>query len=211
MIEECKNGHDLDHLVSYRLHPNRIAIGFRLLARNLAIGFQMEQVQGRPEHIREPLAFRALHVDALGTFEQTNWEIVLYRPTAHAEHEHFYRPDDLIDREQKLGFAAWHFARANPAFGQACFGRDICSSAEAAYSKAFVEREESGASRLHESFRTLGHLPASCVDGPHEQSLLALLSQQHMLLKRWAWRRGLLEAQLSSSPSLREGIGVGSV
>jgi hypothetical protein len=78
-IEECKNGHDLDHLVSYRLHPNRIAIGFRLLARNLAIGFQMEQAKGRPEHIREPLAFRAEHVDGLGTFERDGSVLVLYR------------------------------------------------------------------------------------------------------------------------------------
>jgi hypothetical protein len=84
-IEECKNGHDLDHLVSYRLHPNRIAIGFRLLARNLSIGFQMEQADGRPEHIREPLAFRAQHVDGLGTFEQSGGEIVLYRAAATEE------------------------------------------------------------------------------------------------------------------------------
>jgi hypothetical protein len=84
-IEECKNGHDLDHLVSYRLHPNRIAIGFRLLARNLAIGFQMEQVQGRPRHIREPLAFRAQYVDSLGTFEQSGNLVLLYRRGSAAE------------------------------------------------------------------------------------------------------------------------------
>ena len=84
-IEECKNGHDLDHLVSYRLHPNRVAIGFRLLARNLAIGFQLEQAQGRPEHIREPLAFRAEHVDGLGTFEQAGTILVLRRVAPDAE------------------------------------------------------------------------------------------------------------------------------
>jgi hypothetical protein len=78
-IEECKNGHDLDHLVSYRLHPNRVAIGFRLVARNLAVGFQMEQAQGRPEHIREPVAFRAEHVDGLGIFEQTGGVLLLHR------------------------------------------------------------------------------------------------------------------------------------
>ena len=81
-IEECKNGHDLDHLVGYRLHPNRIAIGFRLLARNLAIGFQLEQADGRPEHIREPLAFRAEHVDGLGTFEHAGRVLVLHRAAA---------------------------------------------------------------------------------------------------------------------------------
>ncbi len=51
------------------------------LDRHLAIGFQMEQVQGRPEHIREPLAFRAQHVDGLGTFEHSGRVLVLYRTT----------------------------------------------------------------------------------------------------------------------------------
>jgi hypothetical protein len=78
-IEEIKNGHDLDHLVSYRLHPNRIAIGFRLLARNLAIGLQIEQAKGRPTPIREPRAFRAQHVDGLGLFERDGTAIVLHR------------------------------------------------------------------------------------------------------------------------------------
>src|SRR5579872_1156363 len=76
-IEELKNGHDLDHLVSYRLHPNRIAIGFRLLARNLAIGFQIEQAQGRPAHIREPLAFCARQVTGLGLFDSEDRKSVV--------------------------------------------------------------------------------------------------------------------------------------
>jgi len=67
-IEEALNGNDLDHPVSYRLHPNRVAIGFRLLARNLAIGLQIKDAQGRPDTIREPRAFRAEHVDGLGSF-----------------------------------------------------------------------------------------------------------------------------------------------
>ncbi len=67
-IEELLNGADLDHLVGYRLHPNRVAIGFRLLARNLAIGQQIADAGGRPAEIREPIAFRAAHVDGLATF-----------------------------------------------------------------------------------------------------------------------------------------------
>jgi hypothetical protein len=67
-IEELLNGHDLDHLVAYRLHPNQIAVGFRLLARNLAIGHQIHEAQARPAVIREPRAFRATRVDGLGTF-----------------------------------------------------------------------------------------------------------------------------------------------
>jgi hypothetical protein len=67
-IEELLNGHDLDHLVGYRLHPNQVAVGCRLLARNLAIGHQIHLAQARPAVIREPRAFRATHVEGLGTF-----------------------------------------------------------------------------------------------------------------------------------------------
>lgn len=76
-IEEGINGHDLDHLVSYRLGPNRIAVGFRLLARNLAIGLQVRDAGGRPETIVEPLAFRARYVDGLGIFHQVGDVIAL--------------------------------------------------------------------------------------------------------------------------------------
>ena len=67
-VEELVNGTDLDHLVSGRLHPNRVAIGFRLLARNLAIGRQIALACGDPIPIREPAAFRVEHVDGLATF-----------------------------------------------------------------------------------------------------------------------------------------------
>jgi hypothetical protein len=67
-IEELLHGHDLDHLVSYRLHPNRIAVGFRLLARSLALGYQLHQQAGTPAPLAEPLAFRARCVEGLGTF-----------------------------------------------------------------------------------------------------------------------------------------------
>jgi hypothetical protein len=82
-IEELLNGMDLDRLVSCRLHPNRIAIGFRLLARNLAIGLQIKDADARPATIREPAAFRAAHVDALGTFAVDGPTILLscLRPT----------------------------------------------------------------------------------------------------------------------------------
>jgi hypothetical protein len=81
-IEELLNGTDLDHLVSYRLPPNRVAIGFRLLARNLAIGLQIADADARPATIREPVAFRAAHVEGLGTFVHDRQTIVLTRPGA---------------------------------------------------------------------------------------------------------------------------------
>jgi len=67
-IEELLNGNDLDHLVSYDLPANRVAIGLRLLARNLAIGLQTAPAHARPPTIREPRAVRAAFVDGLATF-----------------------------------------------------------------------------------------------------------------------------------------------
>ncbi len=84
-IEELLNGHDLDHLVGHRLHPNRVALGFRLLARNLAIGLQVHDADGRPDRIREPAAFRAAHVDGLGTFALDGPTILLARLRPDAE------------------------------------------------------------------------------------------------------------------------------
>ena len=77
VIDELTHGHDLDHLVATRLHPNRIAVGFRLLARTLAIGYQLHQADGRPPCIREPLAFRASHVEGLGLFYRRADALVL--------------------------------------------------------------------------------------------------------------------------------------
>jgi Transposase DDE domain len=67
-IDELVNGHDLDHLVGYRLHPDRVAVGFRLLARNLALGYQIAAHGSRPPQLPEPRAFRATQVDGLATF-----------------------------------------------------------------------------------------------------------------------------------------------
>jgi hypothetical protein len=76
-IDELLHGHDLDHLVSTRLAPNRVAVGFRLLARNLALGLQLRDTGARPAVLREPAAFRAAHVDGLGTFVQQRRTIYL--------------------------------------------------------------------------------------------------------------------------------------
>jgi hypothetical protein len=66
-IDELLHGHDLDHLVSYRLHPNRVAIGPRLLARNLAPGCQVHAAGQRPARLSEPRAFRVTAVAGLAT------------------------------------------------------------------------------------------------------------------------------------------------
>jgi hypothetical protein len=76
-IDELLHGHDLDHLVGYRLHPNRVAIGLRLLARNLAIGYQIHTAGQRPETLREPRAFRVAAVEGLASYVIVDGVIVL--------------------------------------------------------------------------------------------------------------------------------------
>jgi IS4 transposase len=76
-LDELVNGQDLDHLVTTHHHPNRVALGFQLLARNLALGFQLHQAQGQPTVLREPRAFRATHVEGLGLFEHQQDTLVL--------------------------------------------------------------------------------------------------------------------------------------
>src|SRR5262249_7472361 len=87
-IDELSNGHDLNHLVSYRLHPNRIVVGFRLLARNLAIGHQLDAAAGAPTVLREPLAFRTSQVPGLGIFTAVR-RTVLVLPLHRAAPEKF--------------------------------------------------------------------------------------------------------------------------
>jgi hypothetical protein len=76
-------------LVSPRLHPNRIAVGFRLFARNLALGLQIREAGARPTVLREPRAFRAAHVDGLGLFvpqEDTIWRVPCQPSPPHTWH-----------------------------------------------------------------------------------------------------------------------------
>jgi hypothetical protein len=91
VIDELIHGHALDHLISTRLHPNQVAVGFRLLARNLAIGLQLRTARGRPAVIREPLACRATQVEGLATFEQRRHTIYLW-PLQPLPARHFRLP-----------------------------------------------------------------------------------------------------------------------
>lgn len=119
---------------------------------------------------------------------------VLYRPKAVVVHDHRYEPAGYLDREQLLGREAYRLAGQAPACALELFGRDLTDPAEAAYARAFVACEGRAAERLAESFAQLAQLPASAVDGPHAKELIAMLYEHHLLLKRWRWNTGLVEA-----------------
>ncbi len=143
---------------------------------------------------------------------------VLFEPKAAALHDHRYTPRDVIRREYNLGRAAWKFARSSREFALDLFGRDITSECELAYSREFVSRERKSAMGLAPEFVSLGETPSGLVapsgmaaplgllgsSGLHSPSgtsapsagaagVVRALAQQFMLLKRWLWRRGLLD------------------
>jgi glycosyltransferase involved in cell wall biosynthesis len=119
---------------------------------------------------------------------------VLFRPDAVAVHDHRYSPSDYLEREEKLGHAAWGFAQQSPGCARDMFGRDITSAQEIGYSREFVAREAKTAERLRHTLVGMASIPAGTIAGPHTHELVNALYEQHLLLKRWLWRRGLVRA-----------------
>jgi glycosyltransferase involved in cell wall biosynthesis len=141
-----------------------------------------------------PLAYGYDDIEIAFRLQQRYRTPVLFRPEARAEHDHRYQPREVLEREFKLGEAAWHFAKVNPAFARALFNRDITAPDELAYSREFIQREQHAADRIEQSFLTLNTIPAATIAGPHAPELITMLYQQCLLLKRHTWRRGLLSA-----------------
>lgn len=119
---------------------------------------------------------------------------VLFRPGAVVLHDHRYEPRGYLDRERKLGAQSWLLAGASPECARAIFGRDVRDRDEVEYARAFVERERSAAQRLEKTLCELASIPASAIGGPHAGTIIEAIYQQHLLLKRWCWRSGLVEA-----------------
>ncbi len=150
-----------------------------------------------------PLAYGYDDLELAYRLQQRFGVPVLYRPQAVAPHDHRYEPIAYLERERSLGRSAWLFAQHNAEFARTLFGRDIASQQEVTYSREFVARERAAAERMRETFAAVGQLPASVLDhaGSTEadpQRISRLLArtiyEQHLLLKRWMWRSGLLEA-----------------
>lgn len=119
---------------------------------------------------------------------------VLYRPEAVAVHDHQMEPREYLERERKLGFAAWGFAGAAPECAAAMFGRDIRSKEEVDYSRQFLARERATVERMQASFEGLAGTTSMAVGGMEPGKVLNLIYEQHLMVKRWWWRKGLLEA-----------------
>jgi GT2 family glycosyltransferase len=119
---------------------------------------------------------------------------VLYRPGARVEHDHRMDPAEYLRREYTIGHEALTFARMRPQCAMTLFGRDVTSRDEAEYSRMFVERERTMVGRLKASFEQTSLLSPGLLSGESGAILRRALYEQHLPLKRWAWRAGLLDA-----------------
>jgi glycosyltransferase involved in cell wall biosynthesis len=127
---------------------------------------------------------------------------VLFRPEARADHDHRYAPREVLDREHRLGLAAWSFAGVSPAFCREVFRRDIRSDEELARSRALIARDADAAAGLERSFLALSGSPAR--DVCEDLSALARETyERHLPLKRWHWNQGLLHAAGPIAPQIR--------
>lgn len=115
---------------------------------------------------------------------------VWYTPKALVIHDHQYQPVDVHRREYLLGRSAWHFAHANPAFALDVFKRDIRLPSELEYARQSLEREYRDALRIERSFLKMAQMTQ---DHPSDE-LLEVLSEHWVLLKRYLWRWGLVDA-----------------
>jgi GT2 family glycosyltransferase len=145
-----------------------------------------------------PLAYGYDDIELAHRLHQRFRAPVLFRPEARAEHDHRYHPAEVLAREERLGHSAWHFAAAAPEFSTAVFRRDLRSESELNYSREFLQREAPAAARLEQSFLALAQIPAWTLRGEHAPALLNLIYEQHLLLKRFRWRTGLLAAAEST-------------
>lgn len=132
---------------------------------------------------------------------------VLYRPGAVVLHDHAMTPGEYLRREYTLGHAAVELARACPDCARAVFGRDLAGDDEAAYSREYVAREKRAAAGLLPGFVALAEMPAHAADGAHARAWVRMAYQSHLPLKRWLWRRGLLDAHARTAADAARALG----
>ncbi len=125
---------------------------------------------------------------------------VFFRPQARGDHDHRYTPREVLDRERRLGHAAWHFADANPTFCLEVFHRDIRGDGELSRSRELVARDAQLAADLGCSFLALADMKARPSEGD-APAVARRTYERHLPLKRWHWHRGLLEAAACSVES----------
>lgn len=122
-----------------------------------------------------------------------------HAPDCVVEHHHRYRPESVMRREYLLGRTAHAMARVSPAFTTEIFGRNILDERELMYCREIIQRERRDAARIERSFVAHAGLPSNAASEP----VLHLLAEHWVLLKRYLWRWGMLDAAEGREASWR--------
>lgn len=114
---------------------------------------------------------------------------VLYAEQATARHDHRIPARSYLEREYRLGYAAFGFAARTPECARAMFRRDVLSEEEVSRSR---ERAAMAAHLLPilDWFLSLDSRAGAEVT----QQDIAAFYERHLPLKRWAWHVGFVEA-----------------
>ncbi|MDX2132015.1 MAG: glycosyltransferase [Planctomycetota bacterium] len=129
---------------------------------------------------------------------------VFFRPGARVVHDHRIEPAEYLRREYHLGRTARVYAARFPEMCRDLFRRDILSPVEVDAARRHVHEGLTGLRRVCLWFLALADTPA----GQMHDNITALYDA-HLPLKRWAWRRGLLDAldDVAARDIVRELVG----
>lgn len=116
---------------------------------------------------------------------------VYYAADAVALHEHRYTWSDYLEREVRMGAAAWRLGGAAPECFAALYGatRDDLL----AYARAFVQVDGRFEAERRERFGLMADQPAAVL-AANPPEFVRLLYDAHLPLKRLAFRRGYVGA-----------------
>lgn len=118
---------------------------------------------------------------------------VLFRPQALVTHDHAMTPRAYLRREYELGYGAPSFALGSPECAADLFKRNVLCAAERNDAKDLLASQREEATEQLAWFVALAQ-QAPQGRGPTLGATLEALYQRHIPLKRWMWRRGLVDA-----------------
>jgi hypothetical protein len=107
-------------------------------------------------------------------------------------HDHRFAPIDVQRREYLLGRAAWAYRQVAPEFSEALFGRDIASADALAFAQQYLARMRADAERIERTIEALGS--TALESSPLRDPMPQVIAEHWVLLKRYLWNWGLLDA-----------------
>ena len=122
-----------------------------------------------------------------------------YVPSAQVVHDHRYRAEDVLKREYLIGRSAWVYSGFHSEFMLDLLKVDIRDPDRLRYFAQVLSNERRDAIRIERSFLALEDAPPD--EFEIENSAVCKILEEHwILLKRYLWRWGVLDAASGKDP-----------